>query len=146
MRTLSLDLGGRRIGVAVCDDDGRVASPVTVIQRTDPQRTHREIADLVAEWEAGTVVIGLPLALDGSHGPAAQAVEAECAELSAILDVPIELHDERMTTVRAERVLREQGLDGRERRTVVDQVAASIILQDWLDQRAGSSRPPGSEG
>lgn len=140
MRVLALDLGSRRIGVAVSDDDGRVATPVTVLQRhRDRPRQHREIADLVAEWEADLVVVGLPIDLRGEIGPAASAVLAERDELAAALPVPVEVHDERLTTRIADRSLRERGdLDGPARRKVVDMVAASVILQDWLDQR----RPP----
>jgi putative Holliday junction resolvase len=137
MRALALDLGDRRIGVAVSDADERVASPVTVLERTrDRQRLHRQIAELVAEWDAAILVVGLPLSLDGGTGPAAAKVEAEAAELGEVVGVPIELHDERLSTVTAERMLKERDLDGRARRKVVDMVAASVILQDWLDRRS----------
>lgn len=139
MRALALDLGDRRIGVAVSDADERVASPVTVLERTnDRQRLHREIAALVEEWDADVLVVGLPLSLDGGKGPAAIKVEAEVAELGKVVPVPIALHDERMSTVTAERLLKERDLDGRARRKVVDMVAAAVILQDWLDRRAGA--------
>jgi putative Holliday junction resolvase len=137
MRALALDLGDRRIGVAVSDADERVASPVTVLERTrDRQRLHRQIAELVAEWDVAILVVGLPLSLDGGTGPAAAKVEAEAAELGEVVGVPIELHDERLSTVTAERMLKERDLDGRARRKVVDMVAASVILQDWLDRRS----------
>jgi putative Holliday junction resolvase len=137
MRALALDLGDRRIGVAVSDTDERVASPVTVLERTrDRQRLHRQIAELVAEWDAAILVVGLPLSLDGGTGPAAAKVQAEAAELADVVGVPIELHDERLSTVTAERMLKERDLDGRARRKVVDMVAASVILQDWLDRRS----------
>ena len=136
MRALALDLGDRRIGVAVSDTDERVASPVTVLERTrDRQRLHRQIAELVAEWDAAILVVGLPLSLDGGTGPAAAKVQAEAAELADVVGVPIELHDERLSTVTAERMLKERDLDGRARRKVIDMVAASVILQDWLDRR-----------
>jgi putative pre-16S rRNA nuclease len=137
VRALALDLGDRRIGVAVSDADERVASPVTVLERTrDRQRLHRQIAELVAEWEAAVLVVGLPLSLDGGTGPAAAKVESEAAELAEVVGVPVELHDERLSTVTAERLLKERDLGGRARRKVVDMVAASVILQDWLDRRA----------
>ena len=137
MRALALDLGDRRIGVAVSDADERVASPVTVLERTrDRQRLHRQIAELVVEWDVAILVVGLPLSLDGRTGPAAAKVEAEAAELGKVVGVPIELHDERLSTVTAERMLKERDLDGRARRKVVDMVAASVILQDWLDRRS----------
>jgi len=138
---LALDLGARRIGVAVSDDDRRVATPVATLTRhRDRSRLHRQIAELVAEWEAGVLLLGLPIALDGSTGAAAQAVLAERDELAALVGVPVEVHDERMTTRIADGALRQRGdLDARARRQVVDMVAASVILQDWLDRarRAG---------
>lgn len=140
MRALALDLGARRIGVAVSDPEGRVATPVTVLsRRSDRPADHRAIAALVAEYEADELVIGLPLSLDGAHGPAAVAVLEEAAQLADLVGVPVRTHDERLTTVTAERVLKAQHLDGRARRKVVDMVAASIILQDWLDR--GVDRP-----
>jgi putative Holliday junction resolvase len=139
VRVLALDLGSKRIGIAVSDDDGRVATPVQVLERhRDKPRLHREIADLVAEWGAGLVLVGLPIDLQGELGPAAQGVLAERDELAAVVGVPVEVHDERMTTRIADRALRERGdLDSRARREVVDMVAAAVILQDWLDHTPG---------
>lgn len=138
---LALDLGSKRIGVAICDSDGRVATPVTTVQRhRDRPRLHRELAELVVEWEAEMVLLGLPIDLEGKVGPAAQAVLDERDELAAVLPVPVEVHDERFTTRIADRALRERGdLDGRARRKVVDMMAAAVILQDWLDRGAGSA-------
>lgn len=134
MRVLALDLGSRRIGVAVSDPKGVLASPVTVVaRRGDRAAEHRAIVALVTEHEAERVVVGLPLSLDGSDGPAAVAARAEAVELSRAVGVPVELHDERLTTVTANRVLAEQGLDARARRRVVDQVAAAVLLQSWLE-------------
>ena len=144
---MALDLGSRRIGVAISNSDGTVATPLMVLERhKDRVRLHREIADLVTEWEAGLVVLGLPIDLEGKVGPAAASVLAERDELAEALAVPVEVHDERMTTRIADRSLRERGdLDGRQRRQLVDMVAASVILQDWLDNQddaaAGSQTP-----
>lgn len=134
---LALDLGARRIGVAISDSDERVATPVTVVERhADRPRLHREIGELVAEWEAELVVVGLPIDLKGAVGPAAAGVLAEVEDLRAALPVPVAVHDERMTTRIADRSLQERGdMDGRDRRKVIDMVAASVILQDWLDSR-----------
>jgi putative holliday junction resolvase len=139
VRALALDLGSKRIGVAVSDAGGVLATPRTTVERSrDRARDHRRIADLVAEEEAGTVVVGLPLSLDGKTGPAAEAVLAEVAELAAVLAVPVVTHDERLTTVTAHDQLRAAGMDGRRRRSVVDQQAAAVLLQSWLDaQRPG---------
>lgn len=129
------------------DSDQRVATPVTVVSRhADRPRLHRELAELATEWEVGQVVVGLPIDLEGRIGPAASSVLRECEELSGVMGVPVVTHDERLTTRIADRALRERGdMDGRDRRKVVDMVAASVILQDWLDRNRESS-PSGSEG
>ena len=141
-RALGIDLGERRIGVAVSDAEGRVATPLTVIERTgSPKRDHRQIADLVAEYGINVVVVGLPLSLDGSTGPAARGAENEAEQLKAALDVPVLTHDERLTTVIAEQALAESGLSAKARRKRVDMVAASVILQGWLDVAQRDSQP-----
>jgi putative holliday junction resolvase len=135
MRALGIDLGSKRIGVAL--SSGSLATPYEVLQRSgDRRRDHRAIAALAAEAEAEVVVVGMPLSLDGSMGPAARAAAAEAAELAALLTVPVETYDERLTTVTADRQLMAQGLDAAARRRVVDKVAASILLQAWLDATA----------
>jgi putative Holliday junction resolvase len=93
---------------------------------------------LVADQEAEVVVVGLPLSLDGSDGPAARAARTEAKQLASVVKVPVELYDERFTTVTAERSMLEAGLDGRQRRKVVDKVAAAVMLQGWLDRRRAS--------
>jgi putative pre-16S rRNA nuclease len=136
MRAIGVDLGSRRIGVALSDSDGRVATPWMKVERSGSEaRDHDQLAALVAEAEAECVVVGLPLSLDGSVGPAAEGVLAEVEQLRRVMTVPVETYDERLTTVSAERVLREQGVSGRRRRQVVDQVAAAVLLQSWLDGR-----------
>jgi putative Holliday junction resolvase len=133
---LGLDLGSRRIGVAVSDSGGAVATPYTVLQRTgDRTRDHRAVADLVAELEAERVVVGMPFSLDGSVGPAARSMAAEADELRVALDVPVDTHDERLTTVTAHRSLRELEMKADARRRIVDKVAAAVMLQSWLDSR-----------
>src|SRR5687767_9292931 len=107
MRVLAVDLGSRRIGVAVSDPTGVLASPATVIARGRDRATdHRRIADLVTEYDAGRVLVGLPRSLDGSLGPAARAAQQEIDELRTRLAVPVEAVDERFTTVSASRRLR----------------------------------------
>ncbi|HSL59992.1 MAG TPA: Holliday junction resolvase RuvX [Acidimicrobiales bacterium] len=140
MRVVGIDLGTRRIGVAV--SAGSMAMPYETIHRHGDRRAdHRAIAAVVAEVDADRVVVGLPLSLDGSKGPAARAAEAEVAELGAVLSVPVETYDERLTTVTAERDLRDRGMRAERRRSVVDQVAASVLLQAWLDRHGGTSSP-----
>ena len=134
MRAVGIDLGEKRIGVAV--SAGNLSTPYEVIQRSgDRHQDRRAIAVIVAEVEAEFVVVGLPLSLDGSVGPAARAALEEVDALRDTLAVPVETYDERLTTVTADRQLKEQGLDAPARRRVVDKVAASILLQAWLDAR-----------
>lgn len=133
-RALGLDLGERRIGVAVSDSDGVLATPYGVVTRSaDRNRDHARVATLVNETGAEIVVVGLPLSLDGTRGPAAVAVEAEVAELRGCLDADVATWDERLSTSEAERRLRGRGMTGRQRRRVVDELAATVILQSWLD-------------
>jgi putative Holliday junction resolvase len=133
-RAVALDIGTRRIGVALSDSAGTVATPYEVVTRSgDRSRDHRRIAALVEEAGAGIVVVGLPLSLDGSTGPAAQAILAEVAELRAALPVGVVTWDERLSTVEAERSLRAMRVRKGRHRQVVDQVAATVILQSWLD-------------
>ena len=141
MRAVGIDLGERRIGVAVSDPSGTIASPYEVVQRCgDPARDRRRLAAIARELEAERIVVGLPLSLDGSIGPAAEAALAEAEALGAVTDIPVETYDERLTTVTAERALRDQQVKGRARRAVIDKVAAAVLLQAWLDGR--SSREP----
>lgn len=136
MRALGLDLGSKRIGVAVSDRSGTIASPLTVITRGRSRRTdHERIAELVREEEAEVVVVGMPRSLSGGDGPAARAARAEVAALASVVGVPVETYDERFTTVTANRALAEGGVRGAARRNVVDKVAAAVILQSWLDAR-----------
>jgi putative Holliday junction resolvase len=140
VRVLGLDLGRKRIGVAVSDASGAVATPYSVLMRAAPAggdraADHAAVAALVAELGAERVVVGLPLSLDGTEGPAAGEVRAEIESLAARLPVPVEAHDERLTTVTAERALRAQKVRARDRRGAVDRVAAAVILQSWLDAR-----------
>ena len=134
MRALGLDLGQKRVGVAVSDSAGTLAMPIEVLDRLgDRRREHCAIAELVAEWEAEIVVVGLPYNMDGSAGPMARKYISEAKALGDTLEVPVVLYDERLTTVTAERNLMEQNMNAQERRRVVDKVAASVMLQSWLD-------------
>ena len=136
MRALGVDLGEKRIGIAVSDSNGKVATPLQVIIRSKSiKQDHKKISDLVDEWEADIVVVGMPYSLNGSKGLAAKTVEKEVKELSSALEVPVATQDERLTTVTAAKELAIQGLDSKKQRKVIDQVAASVILQSWLDTR-----------
>jgi putative Holliday junction resolvase len=136
---LGLDLGSKRIGVAVSDRSGTIASPLTVVNRSGSRRRdHERIRRLVVDEEAERIVVGLPLSLDGSLGPAARGAADEAEELSSVVGVPVETFDERLTTVSADRMLMERGLRADTRRRVVDKVAAAVILQSWLDRHGRS--------
>lgn len=136
MRALGIDLGTKRIGVAVSDSGGTLASPLVVVTRGRNRRLdHEEIARLVREEEAEVVVVGLPLSLSGEIGPAARAAIAEAEELAGVVGVPVETFDERLTTVSAERSMREMSMRAEARRRLVDKVAAAVMLQGWLDAR-----------
>lgn len=141
MRALGIDLGSKRIGIAVSDLSGTLATALTTVHRTKSRRhDHAEIARIVRDEECEVVVVGLPLSLDGSRGPAARRATTEARQLASVVGVPVELYDERFTTVTAERELTDAGLDGRRRRQVVDQVAAAVMLQAWLDRRREAAR------
>jgi putative Holliday junction resolvase len=135
-RWLGVDVGAVRVGVAICDPDGVLATPLATVRRdADGGSDLRAIAGLVAEHDAVGVIVGLPRTLAGREGPAAEAARAFADALAGVLDVPVELSDERLTTVLATQQLRERGVKGRKQRAVVDQAAAVAILQGWLDAR-----------
>ena len=134
-KALAVDLGSRRIGLAVSDSSGSMAFPHSVIERSeDPGADLAAIARAVAETGAGTVVVGLPLSLDGTDGPAARQARDQVKELVDVVDgAQVVLFDERLTTVSAHAALVSAGRRGRERRAVVDSAAAAVLLQSWLD-------------
>lgn len=137
MRALGLDLGSVRIGVALSDPSGMIASPHSVIERAeDVDIDHLAIATLVVEEGVECVVVGLPVSMNGSLGPAARAAKAEAAALATVLAVPVETFDERLTTVAADRLLLAGRVRGGARRRVVDKIAAAVMLQGWLEARS----------
>jgi putative holliday junction resolvase len=133
---LGLDLGDARIGVAISDDGRRLAVPVGTV-RTGAPADLKSIAALVRERAATLVVVGHPLLLSGAAGERAHHAERFAEALGSFLDVPVVLHDERLSTVEAERALRDAGTTGRARRRVVDRSAATVILQSYLDAKRG---------
>jgi putative holliday junction resolvase len=137
-RVLGLDLGDARIGVAISDDDRRLAVPLGTI-RTGAPADVKAVAGLVRDHDVTLVVIGHPLLLSGAAGERAHHAERFADALRGFLGVPVELHDERLSTVEAERALRTAGAGGRDRRGVIDRSAATVILQSWLDAARGAS-------
>ncbi len=141
---LGVDVGSVRIGVAVCDPDGVLASPLETIHRDRGRSDLRRFAELVRELRPIEVVVGLPLSLSGRRTAAAAAAAGYAAELAEVAgEVPVRLVDERLTTVTAHDNLARAGLRSRARRGVVDQAAAAIILQSALDAERASGNPPG---
>jgi putative Holliday junction resolvase len=137
-RVLGVDLGSRRIGLALSDPSGTLASPLSVLERSgDRARDHRAIVEAARENEAHTIVVGLPRSMSGREGPAARDARAEAAELEALAgdDLVVEMYDERLTTVTAQRTLVEAGVRRDARRRVVDKVAAAVMLQGWLERQ-----------
>jgi putative Holliday junction resolvase len=141
MRILGLDVGERRIGVAVADEGVRVALPITLVERSDLPADLDAIARLVQEQGAEAVVIGLPISLNGSLGPQAEAVKSFGQDLAARLSVPIEYWDERLSSVEAQRRLASAGHRGPKAKARRDAAAAAIVLQSYLDAQAGRSAP-----
>jgi putative Holliday junction resolvase len=131
---LGIDVGKVRVGVAVSDPDGILATPLVTVARGAGDLAR--LAALVREHEAVEVIVGLPVNLAGKEGPAAQEARKYAESLAQVIaPVPISLSDERMSTVVASRRLSERGVRGRRQRAVVDQAAAVEILQVWLDSR-----------
>jgi putative Holliday junction resolvase len=132
-RVIAVDLGARRIGVAVTDTMRLAAHPHATLARRGGERDLRAIAAIVRELDAERVVLGLPLSPEGEEGPAAKSARAFAARLRAALEVPVELIDERFSTVEAEEVLLEADLSRAKRRQMIDRIAAAVILRRWLD-------------
>ncbi|QLJ01412.1 Holliday junction resolvase RuvX [Streptomyces sp. NEAU-sy36] len=143
-RRLSIDVGDARIGVASCDPDGILATPVETVPGRDIPAAHRRLRQLVAEYEPIEVVVGLPRSLKGGEGPAAVKVRAFAQELAkGINPVPVRLVDERMTTVTANQGLRASGVKSKKGRAFIDQAAAVVILQQALESERVSGKAPG---
>ncbi len=134
-RTLGLDVGSRRIGVALSDASGTLATPLTTITAVPQAQALERIGRLCVEHEVVEIVVGLPLTLRGEVGPQAETVQKFAEALGQSIALPIQFFDERLTTAAAEQQLRDLGMKPEKRKLQIDQVAAAIILQDYLDQR-----------
>jgi len=132
---MALDIGEKRIGVAISDPDGLVATPLEVIDAKEALAGGAKLARLVGDFEVERVVVGVPVSLDGTEGPQARRVRETAARLARFLPVSMEFADERFTSVEAKRRMRESGADERQQRGSVDMVAASLLLQAYLDAR-----------
>lgn len=134
-RTLGIDLGEARVGVAVSDDLGMLAHPMETIQ-VKAGRVVERILEITKDKDIGTIVIGMPRNMDGSFGPAAQKAKEFIEALKLKTSCRVLSWDERLTTVSAQRSLHEAGKKAKEHRAMIDQVAAQILLQSWLDSQA----------
>jgi putative holliday junction resolvase len=138
MRIFGLDVGTRTVGVAISDALGMTAQPLTTLRRTGLRADLAELRRLAETHEVRQAVVGLPLNMDGTEGPSAATARAFGEALARALDIPVEYQDERLSTVAAQRALLEADVSRARRREVVDQVAAALILQTWLDTRQGN--------
>ncbi len=139
-RWLGIDLGEKRVGIAISDPDGFLASAREVCELKHPGEALARVLDIFRASDAGGVVVGLPLNMDGSRGPAAQKAEQFAEELRKKLNVPVKLWDERLTTKTAHDVMIQGGARREKRRVTVDKLAAQLMLQGFLD--AHSAMPP----
>jgi putative Holliday junction resolvase len=134
MRSLGLDIGDKRIGVAVSDTHGILASPLTIINRVDESRDIEAIIDIIGRQDVAQVIVGLPRSMDGSLGSQAEKVEAFTRKLVSRIRVHVEYRDERLTTVMAERLRRAVKSKKTRRKARDDAQAAALILQSYLDE------------
>ncbi|NJN65738.1 MAG: Holliday junction resolvase RuvX [Chloroflexaceae bacterium] len=139
-RVLALDVGERRIGVAMSDTGGILASPLTTIKATPRPQALAQIAALVRHHAVDDIVVGLPLTMSGDIGPQAQVVQSFAGELETVLGQQVHLFDERLTSIAAEQMMRDLGVKPARRKARIDEVAASIILQDYLDHTRNQER------
>ena len=136
MRAVGVDLGSKRIGISTSDDSGTLASPHSVIQRGGSRSVdHLAIKSIVEEYEAEVVVVGLPVSMNGQMLQAAQLVLSEVEQISQVVGVSVVTFDERKSTVTADELLMQNNLNAQERRKIIDKIAATVILQGWLDRR-----------
>ena len=139
MRIMALDIGEKRIGIAISDPKERVASPLVVLDAVQVERGEKPFTRLLEDWEPELFLCGLPLTLNGEEGPQAQRVRKVAQAISARFHIPIEFTDERLSSREAKRILREEGLDERAMRGKIDMIAASVFLQAWLDEKASDN-------
>ena len=132
---MGLDIGDRRIGVALSDPGGILASPHSIIDCTDEKQDIEAIIDIVTRHQVEQIIVGLPRTMDGTIGGQARKVEAFTQLLSSHTDVPVEFRDERLTTVSAKRLMQEAGSRKAAKKTRYDAIAAAIILQSYLEER-----------
>lgn len=144
-RACALDLGKARVGLAIADELGLLAHVRPPLDGRDKKGLLAALIELVREEGIGLFIVGLPLDMSGEAGPMATKVQVLAQEIQTATGVPVELFDERWTTVEASRKLRQGGVDGRRQKGLVDGVAAAVMLQSWLDRRAGMATLGGAD-
>jgi len=137
VRALGLDIGSVRVGVAVSDPAGSVASPLAVLDARELAGNIQPLARIAEDYDAEVLVVGLPLTLGGDEGPQATSVRQIATDLAGRLGLPLAFVDERNSSAEARRAMRAAGLSEREQRGQLDKVAAAIMLQAWLDAERG---------
>ncbi len=137
VRTLAVDPGSKRVGIAISDPTGTIAQALTTVAAQPGATLAARLAELATANEAGRIIVGLPLRMDGTNGPAAAAARELAGLLRDASGLPVELVDERLTSVAAERSLIEGGVRREKRRVSVDRVAATLLLQSHLDRKRG---------
>ncbi len=140
MRVLGIDLGGRRVGVALSDPSGLIASALETVDGRDKDYLLAHIRDLAEQYRVSEVVVGRPLNLDGSEGEQAKKYAELTERLAQRLSVPVVVQDERLTTVEAHNTMKSLGEKNKKRRESVDRVAAVLILQTYLDKKNAAKR------
>ena len=135
MIIMSVDLGKARTGLAVCDKTEFLASPYKVIFEKSPNKLPEKVVQAAMEAKAELIVVGLPKNMDGTEGESAQNARAFAEQLKELTGLPVDMQDERGTTITAHGYLNDTNTRGKKRKAVVDEVAATIILQDYLDKR-----------
>jgi putative Holliday junction resolvase len=134
MRVLALDAGEKRIGVAVSDPLGIIALGVTVITRKDPETDLKEIEKIVGEYKAESVVVGMPINMDGTKGKSAEKVNEFVETLKGRLSIPVYTYDERLSTKESEKFLISADVSRKKRKSVIDKMAAQLILESYLER------------
>ena len=138
MVAMALDIGEKRVGIAVSDSSGRIASPVKVLPASEVLSLARTFRLLIEDYEPDVLVCGRPMTLAGERGPQAERIEVQALAIGRAARLPVEFVDERLSSSEAKRILREQGLNEKAMRGKVDMVAASLFLQTWLDARSAN--------
>jgi putative pre-16S rRNA nuclease len=135
VKYMALDVGDRRVGAAVGDSDLRIATPIDVIERKSPEQDARIFGELASKYGVGRLIVGLPRNMDETVGPQAESVRAYGEKIAQWLNLPLTLWDERLTTIDAAARLASSGAHGKRSRRTLDAIAASVILQDYMDSQ-----------